>query len=232
MCLLQAHYLLPQAHQIGAERIKRCRGVGVAVINGVDRIAGIFRGKNAVEPHCSKVFANPLQRAAKHLCDSVTRRRNLKVGRARRGHRPQVQQTHCSDNSSGVQAGLRVGNEGYGSLVQTFAESLVVAEYESLVLLNRPTRGSSELIPLKWRCRRTGVKEIARVQGVVAKKFKDRTVKLIRSGLRHDADLAPRLLAVLGAVGIPQNIEFPYRVDAQQLPAGAPGGHIIFSRAA
>ena len=50
-------------------------------------------------------------------------------------------------------------------------------------------------------------------------------------GLRDDADLAPRLLAVLGAVGVPQDVEFPHRVDAQQLPAGAARRHVVFGRA-
>src|SRR5438034_2942347 len=163
-----------------------------------------------VEARRSDVFADCLQRTAEYLGHSVIAC-NLEIGSVRRSHRPQIQQG--LDNGSGVQPGLRVGNECHRGLVQILAESLVVAEYKSLVLPDGAARRGAKLVSLKRRSGRTGIEEVARVQGVVAQKLKQRAVPLIRAGLRDDADLAPRLLAVLGAIGVPQNVEFPHRVD-------------------
>src|SRR2546425_6978241 len=123
-----------------------------------------------VEAHCSEIFPDCLQRTAEYLGHSVITC-NLEIGSIRRSHRPQVQQG--LDNGSGVQPGLRVGNECHRGLVQILAESLVVTEHKSLVLLNGPARRAAKLVSLKRRSG-TGIKEVARVQGIVAQELKNR----------------------------------------------------------
>ena len=54
---------------------------------------------------------------------------------------------------------------------------------------------------------------------------------LVRARLGHDPYLPARPLAVFGAVGVAQHVEFPHRIDAQQLLAGSSGLHVVFRRA-
>src|SRR5438105_1413858 len=124
-----------------------------------------------VEARRSEVFADCLQRAAEYLGHSIIAG-NLEIGSVRRSHRPQVQQG--LDNGGGVQPGLRVGYECHRGLAQILAESLVVAEHKSLVLLNRAARRGAKLVSLKRRSGRTGIEEVACVQGVVAPELKYR----------------------------------------------------------
>ena len=63
--------------------------------------------------------------------------------------------------------------------------------------------------------RGTGVKEVSRVQRIVAEKFKYRAMPGIGSGLRDDDDLGAGMFAELRAVGIAQNIELPHGIDPQ-----------------
>ena len=56
-------------------------------------------------------------------------------------------------------------------------------------------------------------------------------MQLVGARLGHDQNLTAGTLAVLGAVGIAQNVEFLHRFNAQQLPTGAAGLHVVFSRA-
>ena len=53
---------------------------------------------------------------------------------------------------------------------------------------------------------------------------------LIRARLGHDAYLAAWPFTVFGAVRVTQDIEFTYRIDAQQLLAGSSRLHVIFRR--
>ena len=231
MRVLHAEHLLPQAQQIRAERIERRGGDGVAVVKGVDRAQRIAARQHMIDPHRAEIFADRPHRAAEDLGDAVPVGGHLEIGSARRSDGPQVQQTHGLDDRRGVQSRLRVGHEGHGGLVQILTEALVIGEHEGLVLQDWSAGRGAKLIPLKRRRGRTRIEVVGGVQGVVAQKLEHRPVRLIRAGLRHDADLAPGLLAVLGAVGVPQDVEFPHRVDAQHLPAGAARRHVVLGRA-
>ena len=112
--------------------------------------------------------------------------------------------------------------------MQILAEAFVVGEHKCLIFLDGAAHRGAKLIPLKGRRGGAGIKVVARVKVVVAQKLVERTVPLVGARLRYDADLAARLLAVLGTVGVAQDVEFPHRVDAQQLPAGAAGSHVVF----
>ena len=56
-------------------------------------------------------------------------------------------------------------------------------------------------------------------------------MQLVAARLGDDDHLAAGALAVFGAVGIAQNVEFPHRVHAQQLLAGAARLHVVLGRA-
>src|SRR5438552_4067036 len=113
--------------------------------------------------------------------------------------------------------------------MQLLTISLVVGEQECLVFLKRASSRHSELVSLKQGSG-TQIEEIGGVQRIVAQEFKGRAMPLIRAGLRDDRDLAARVFAVFGGVGIPENVEFPNGVDAKQLRL-APPGCMLFSAA-
>ena len=48
-------------------------------------------------------------------------------------------------------------------------------------------------------------------------------MQFVGAGLRHDHYLSARALAVFGAVGIGQDVEFAYRIDPEQFLADAAG---------
>ena len=114
--------------------------------------------------------------------------------------------------------------------MQLLTISLVVGEQECLVFLKRASRRLSELVSLKQGSG-TQIEEIVGVERIVAQEFKGRAMPLIRAGLRDDRDLAARVFAVFGGVGIPENVEFPNGVDAKQLLARSTRLHVVFGRA-
>ena len=82
--------------------------------------------------------------------------------------------------------------------------------------------------PPNWFWRKGGT------NGVWAKKLRESSALLRRnsnsdavqrvgSGLRHHADLRAGALAVFGAVGVGEDVEFAHGVDAQQFAADAAG---------
>ena len=132
---------------------------------------------------------------------------------------------------TGIRARLRVGDQSNGSLVERFAETLVVDEKERFVFLDRAADRNAELISLERRRGRSRIEEVARVKCVVSQKLINRTVPLIRTRLRNDGDLATGLLAIFRAVRVTHEIELAHTVNAQQLAARAAGGHVVFRRA-
>src|SRR5215831_5475740 len=96
------------------------------------------------------------------------------------------------------------------------AKSFVIAEEEGLAISERASKSPAKLIALEGRGRAL-IKIIRCVKCAVSKKFVYAAVKFIRSGLSHNCDLSTGALAVLGAVGIAQHIEFPHCVHSQQL---------------
>ncbi len=194
-----------------------------------------------VQPHGAEIVANGLQRIVERFGDSA------EIGRAGRGRGPCVDQRRdaderqsrrrARDSAPGDQlarqvaaARVGVGNQVHAGLMQVLAESFVIAEHEGLVLLDRAAQRDAELVALKAR-NGIRVEEVAGVEVVVAQEFVERSVQLIGSGLGDDQNLAAGTLAVLGAVGIGEQVEFPHRVHAQQLLAGAAGLHVVFRRA-
>src|SRR5207302_2085926 len=130
-----------------------------------------------------------------------------------------------------IHARLRIGDQGDGGVVEGLPEPLMIGEEEGFVLLDWAAGRNAELVSFEGRRRRTGIEEVARVKRVIPQKLVHRTMPLIGAGLRDDGDLAARLLAVFRAVGVTQDIEFPHRVDAQQLAARAAGCYVVFRRA-
>ncbi len=114
--------------------------------------------------------------------------------------------------------------------MQVLPEPFVVAEEKRLVLLDRPSRGSTKLVPLK---RRSGtlVEEIRRIQRVVAQILERRSMPLIRSRSRHNHDLAARPFAEFGSVRVPLHVEFAHCVHAQQRAARSSRLKIILGSA-
>src|SRR5215471_2879728 len=114
--------------------------------------------------------------------------------------------------------------------MEMLAKSLVIAEEESLAISERSTKGCTKLIALEgWSG--TPIKIVGSVERAVSQKFVYAAVKVIGSGLSHDSDLSTGALAVLGAVGIAQHIEFAHCVYAEQLLTASAGLHVVFRRA-
>src|SRR6202007_555573 len=67
------------------------------------------------------------------------------------------------------------------------------------------------------------VEVIPRVECAVADEFECRAVQLIGAGTGNDADLRAIALAIGSAIRVGCYVEFAYRVDAEQLAAGAAG---------
>ena len=75
------------------------------------------------------------------------------------------------------------------------------------------------------------IEEIARIKVAVAQEFKYRPVPIVCPGLGDNGDLAAGPFAVLRAVSVAQQVEFPNRVHPQQLLAGTAGLHIVLGGA-
>ena len=113
--------------------------------------------------------------------------------------------------------------------MQVLRQTLKVGEEERLVFLNGRAHRASELIACKAR-NRGAVKEIPRIQIVVANELIQRSMQLVTSALGDDGNLRPGVLAVFGIVGMGQYIKFADRIHAQQQPADAARCHIVFRR--
>src|ERR1700682_264615 len=164
-----------------------------------------------VNPRGSEIFPNRLQRTTEKLSGSGGRI----VRPVRNG--PQIQErSHfacaCrlhSRRASGTEWNERaiaragIGNKRQTRLMQILAVAFIVREHEGLVFLNWPAQRTPELVSLKRRSR-TLVEIVRCVESIVAKILKDRAVPLVCSGLSDNGNLAARVLAVFGAVGVPQ----------------------------
>src|SRR5262245_23466404 len=99
------------------------------------------------------------------------------------------------------------------------AKPFIGSVQEHLVLLDRASQRSSELIASVRRSAIGLIEEVAGVQGVVAQKLKGAPVDLVGSRGRHNGDLSSGPFAILSAVGVREDVEFPHGFDAEQLPA-------------
>src|SRR6266481_644607 len=127
---------------------------------------------------------------------------------------------HGTIGNADTVADVGVGNKRYACLVETLPESFIVREKESFVFLNRSAHRSAKLVAAEGRGA-SQVEKVGRVEDIIPNIFKDGPVPLICSRLRNDRDLRPGMLAVFGAIGIAQHIEFSDRVDSQHLAADA-----------
>ncbi len=127
-------------------------------------------------------------------------------------------------------AGGGVGHQVHAGLVQMLAEALVIGEEESLVLLHGAAERAAELVALKAGGG-SAVEEIAGIRRRCCAGIRRANRAGFGAGLGDDQHLRAGPLAVFGAVGIGEQVEFAHRVDAQQLLAGAAGLHVVFRRA-
>src|SRR5262249_45516030 len=115
---------------------------------------------------------------------------------------------HCLSASS------KCRDKSLERLVQVLPEAFIIEEEKCLVLFDRPAHAGAELIPPKWRCA-LKLKEIARVQLVVAQKFIDRSVKRVCPGFRYRVDRRS-VAAELRTVSVGERLEFRDRFDSQR----------------
>src|SRR5437870_5912610 len=73
----------------------------------------------------------------------------------------------------------------------------------------------------EWRRANGFIEKVAGVKCTVAQKLERVPVPLVGSGGGHNADLSSGPFAILGAVGVRENVEFPQPFDGEQLPAGS-----------
>src|SRR5262245_5856404 len=92
-------------------------------------------------------------------------------------------------------------------------------EQEHLVLLDRTSQRSSELIASVRRSANSVIEEVAGIQGSVTEKLKRAPVKLVGSRGSHNGDLSSGPFSILSPIGVRENVEFPHALHAEQLPA-------------
>src|SRR5579872_155811 len=109
------------------------------------------------------------------------------------------------------------------------AKTFVIHEEKCAVMLDGAAERCAKLITAKVR-HRPLIEEITRIKETVAHKIIERTVPVVGSRLRDDADLCAGPLAVLGAIGVGYYVELAHGFHTQQQTAGAAGRHVDFSR--
>src|SRR5207245_8033468 len=93
------------------------------------------------------------------------------------------------------------------ALPQPLLEPFVVSKHEQLVLHQRTSDGSSELMPFE----RTlfGLEEVPGIQSAVTVIFEDIAMPVVRSGGGHNIDLPSGPFPILGAIGVLEDVVFP-----------------------
>ena len=160
MLLLQAHYLLPQAFHHPAQRIYGRRVVG-AIVHRIHREQRVCVRECVIETHRPEIFANGLQWMAEGLRDPSSQFRSVL-------YRPQREQRLDAGNSGCPRRVVR--NQRHIAQTQMLPESLIIREYESLVLLDRPSQRAAKFVALKLR-NRAMIEKVARVQIVVSQEL-------------------------------------------------------------
>src|ERR1700720_5017911 len=84
--------------------------------------------------------------------------------------------------------------------------SLIVAEKEKLIFLDRPAERAAELILLVGFTH--GREEIARIECRIPQKFEDVTVNRVRPALRHYSDDTAGIIAIFRVEVVRQNAKF------------------------
>src|SRR5262249_22720909 len=94
------------------------------------------------------------------------------------------------------------------------AQFLVVAKDEGLVLPDRPTERTAELVTqVEWSCSIRAVsEEIIGIQMIIAVKLVRRAMNLICAGFNHRIDYGSRAATELGGIAVRLDLEFLKRV--------------------
>src|SRR5439155_18838934 len=66
-------------------------------------------------------------------------------------------------------------------------------------------------------------KKVASVKSIVVDVFEEIALQLVRLGRRYNSDLGTGPFAILGAIGMLQDVVFPNSFDSKQLPTGSGG---------
>ena len=150
------------------------------------------------------------------LCDEAVNivrgaRCDEEVGAARRVEerqravrsRPGVaREEFCDDWIRGAAQGgylARVGHARSRVQADALALAFVGDEEESLVLMNRPSDASAELVVAEGGLRvGAGIEEVARVELVISYELEERAVEVVRAGLRDEVDYRAGVSTELG----------------------------------
>src|SRR5215471_13951887 len=99
------------------------------------------------------------------------------------------------------------------------AKPFIGSVQEHLVLLDRASQSPSKLMASVRRSANGVIEEVAGIQGVVTQKLKGAPVDLVGSRGSQNDDLSSSPFAILSAIGVRENVEFPHGLHAEQLPA-------------
>src|ERR1051326_59730 len=115
-------------------------------------------------------------------------------------------------------AGAVIGHSRELAQGQALLKSFVVPEDKHLIFLDGTSQRSSKLIALERRSAGGLIEEVPGVEGAIAQKLEGAAVPFVGPRGGHDADLTSGPFAVLGAVGVLEDVIFPHRIHSQQLP--------------
>src|SRR5207244_3171267 len=124
-----------------------------------------------------------------------------------------------------AQSRIGVWHQRHVRKTEILPVAFVVAEQEELVLLDRAAQGQAEVITLELR-NLLLIEVVSSVQRGIAQKLVRRPMQAVCAARRNDRDLGTLSFAIARRIGIRDYIELAYRVDTQQLPASAAGGHV------
>ncbi len=122
-----------------------------------------------------------------------------------------------------------IRNDTDAAHIQRLAKPLIIAEQEEAILFQRAAGRASELISAKGR-NDALIERPRRIERAVSQKFKNRAMKLVRPGLRDDADLRPGALSVFGGIGVREHVKFADGIHAQQIAARSAGSNCKLAR--
>src|ERR1051326_1203755 len=241
MRLRHTQCLAAYRNVLGEKRVG-LRRIPLPVANGVVCEKRVFLGDNIVEAGHYEIFMNLLNRAV-GVVSSAGGQTVDRVYLHPIGYRPKIVyvrqhallQIWNLHERSAVRASarrsrkrevarqktltrLRIGHNRAVALRQPLLESFVVSEDEHLVLLDRASYRSAELIPFEWALGR--FEETLGIQSAVAQILEDIAMPLVRSGRGHNADLPPSPFSILRAIRVLEDVVLPNGLDTEQLGTG------------
>src|ERR1041385_1943781 len=208
------------------------RNAPCSTVAGVVDKQTIFGGCNVVKSKHAKILPDRLRSIAEVLCGSTSLAVDQILAAVRR--RPegidewqhaafQIRNrttTHRSINGRHQPlAGAVVRHNRELAKGEALLKSFIVPKDKHLVLLDRTSQRSSKLIAFERRSACGLIEEVARIESAIAQKLKDASVPFVGSRRGHDADLTSCPFAILGTVGVLENVIFPHCIHSQQLPS-------------